>query len=190
MDIEKPKYGPAMQKLNERQRLFVLNLMEFGDDNFTRAARAAGYTDTGDPKTTAIRLQAHKLAHDPRIQEAMLEEAKRRLQGGLILAVSTLVTHVRSADPKVALKAAEMLMNRGGIHALSEHKVNVEHTLNEEEMVKSIEMMAQKMGIDPSSLLGDAGVKQLPPPRQVPIDVIDAEFEEVGINLEGLDDVL
>ena len=189
MSKETTSFGPAMRACNERQRAFVYNLLEFGDDNFTRAARVAGYSDPGVDSTT-IRVTASRLAHDPKIQAAMQEEAKRRLHGGTILAASTLVGLAKNGDPKVQLKAIEMILNRSGMQAMSEHKVTVEHTMNEEDMVKSIQMMAQKMGVDASALLGEAGVKMLPPPRQVPMDVIDADFSEVVSNLEGLDDCL
>jgi phage terminase small subunit len=180
-----------MRALTDKQRAFVLSLLAVGDDNFTRAARDAGFTDRGG-NGVSIRVTAHRLAHHPKIQEAMQEEARRRLNSGLIMAVSTLATHVRSNDPKVSLKAIEMILNRGGIHAMSEHKVNVEHTMNEDEMVRSIAMMAKKMGVDPSSLLGDAGYKlpQLESPGQVPMEVIEGEYEDVTAGLDGLEDVL
>lgn len=175
-----------MRSCNDRQRKFVLALLQQGDDNYTRAAIAAGYT--GTKESNVIYVTAYRLAHDPKIQAAIQEEAKRRLNAGLILATSMLVGHVKSADPKVSLKAIEMIMNRGGMHGQSEHKVTVEHTMNEDEMVKSIAMMAQKMGVDPKQLLGEAGYKV--PALTDQSNVIEGEFAEVEIDLEGLEDML
>ena len=174
-------YGPAMRACNDRQRRFVISLLETGSDNYTLAARMAGYSGTGN----TISVTAYRLSHDPKIQAAIQEEAKRRIQAGLILATSTLMVHVKNADAKVSLKAIEMILNRGGIHAQSEHKVTVEHTMNEDEMVRSIQVMAKQMGVDPAKLLGDAGYALTDQSN-----VVEGEFVEVVADYEGLEDVL
>ena len=181
-----------MRACTERQRLFVLNLLEYGDDNFTRAAQAAGYSDPGAHSNT-IHSTAYRLAHDPRVQEAYQEESKKRLNSGLILATSSLVQHVKSADAKVSLKAIEMILNRGGLHAQSEHKVTVAHTLTDEEIVANTIMMARAMGIDPALMLGQAGYK-MPAIEdhsgQAMPEVVDAEFEEIKNDLDDLEAIL
>jgi len=189
LEMPTANYGPAMRACNSRQRKFVLSLLMSGDDNYTRAARYAGYSNTN---ANVMSVTAHRLSHDPKIQAAIQEESKRRLHAGLVLASSRLVEHIKNPDGKISLKAIEMVMNRAGIHAQSEHKVTVEHQMNEGEQIKSIIMMAEAMGIDPSVMLGSAGYKvpQLEAPRQEPMPVIEGEYEEVAANLEGLEDIL
>jgi hypothetical protein len=51
-------------------------------------------------------------------------------------------------------KAIEILLNRTGLHALTEHKVKVEHTVDNEEALRKIAFLAKRVGIDPSKLLG------------------------------------
>ncbi len=77
--------GPAMAALNERQRQFVYAMFEPGR-NYSDAARAAGYTDEG-----GIRVQAHRLAHNPKVQAAMREEAENLIGGVLPLAHASMV---------------------------------------------------------------------------------------------------
>ena len=183
-DSPRASYGPAMRSCNDRQRKFVISLLETGNDNYTLAARMAGYSGTSN----TISVTAYRLSHDPKIQAAIQEEAKRRINAGLILATSTLVQHVKSIDAKVSLKAIEMILNRGGLHAQSEHKVTVEHQMSEPELLKSIAVMAQQMGVDPKHLLGEAGYKV--PALTDQSNVIEGEFTEADVDLEGLEDVL
>jgi len=180
-------YGPAMRSCNDRQRRFVISLLETGSDNYTLAARMAGYSGTNN----TMSVTAYRLSHDPKIQAAIQEEAKRRLNAGLILATSTLVQHVKNLDAKVSLKAIEMILNRGGLHAQSEHKVTVEHQMNEQETVNAIVMMANKMGVNPAQLLGEAGYKL--PALTDQSNVVEGEYTEVAtgeLDYEGLEDCL
>lgn len=160
--------GPAMKRLSERKQAFVVAMIEFGGNNYTRAARAAGYLDT--PGSHSIVVTAHKLAHDEYIQAAIKEEGQKRLNASTIMAVKTLldIADDVTAEKKDRLKAAEMILNRTGLHATSEHKVAVTHKdETSDEMIKQIRQLSKNLGIDPKKLLG--GV------------VVDAEFEEVPV---------
>lgn len=180
--------GVAMRSLNERQRRFVDYLLESGTSNISRAARAAGYS--GNDNT--IYVTASRLAHDPKIQAAIREESGRRLNTGSIMAVSRLLSIAESSiDQKTALRAIEMILNRTGLHATSEHKVDVTHRTGEEaDMVKRVGQLATALGLDPSKLLGNIGYDM---PLEKPKVVIDGEFEEVveePSSFAGLEDVL
>jgi len=169
-----------MRALNERQQKFVVALLEFGDANHTRAALAAGYHPGQNLKT-----QAYRLSSDPKVQAAIHEVAMGRLHGGKILAVSKLVELIEHPDPKVAHKAAETLMNRTGLHAVSEHNVKTQDvSRTDDAMIARIIQLANKIGVDPNLMLGQAGVKG---------EVIDGEFKEVITvenDSEGLEDLL
>ena len=82
------KCGPAMRKLNDRQRAFVTAMLDFGGRDNTKAARAAGYSDPGPE---GLRQTAYRLAHDPDIIEAIREEGQARLNAAGIMAVNTLL---------------------------------------------------------------------------------------------------
>lgn len=173
------RLGPAMRKLLPRQQAFVIATLEEGGLNNARAAALAGYT--GDEKS--LRVTGHRLAHDEDVLAAIHEEAKRRLQSSQILAVRELLEILNapttSENRKDKLKAIEMTFNRVGLHATTEHTVNVTHKdLTTDEMIKRITELAKQQDLDPRKLLGSAGV------------VIDAEFEEVKESSEGLEDVI
>lgn len=159
--------GPAMLRLTERQRKFVMAMIELGGMGHARAAISAGYSYNPD-KPNKIEVQAHSLAHDEKIQDAIKEVGIRMLNAGAILAVKTVldIADNPQAEMKDRLKAAEMIMNRSGLHAMTEHKATVVHkSESTSDTVKRIEQMAKKLGLDPAKLLGNC--------------VIEGSFEEV-----------
>lgn len=173
------QFGPAMLRLTPMQRRFVVGLSVWGG-NATEAARWAGYASATE---NSLRVQAHTTAHLEHVKAAIKEEAWRRLDESSLLAVSTLVRIcMNSTDDKVALAAAEKLMDRTGFHAKSEHTVIVKDGRTTQELVAFIEAAAARNGMDANKLLGR-------PAPQLP--VIDAECEEVpAMSSDGLDDLL
>jgi|CXWL01.1.fsa_nt_gi hypothetical protein len=158
--------GPAMTALTEKQRRFVYALLHMGTANHTEAARAAGYECSTD---NSMRVMAHTVAHNHRVQAAMLEESQRRMTAASTMAVSELVriAHM-SPDDKTKLKAIEMILNRTGLHAKSEHKVVVDDQRDDAAVAKRIALLAAELGLDPKKLLGSVGAP-----------AVDATFEEV-----------
>ena len=150
------KLGPCMRALpTDRQRAFVCAMIETGGTNKLVAAQLAGYT--GD--SASLKVTGHRLAHDEDVLNAMHEEASRRLKSGQIQAVSTLLMIMQSS-PKDSdrLKAIEMLMNRTGMHAMSEHKVvNVNQSKTDAELVKRLKLLAKEAGMDEAGLLRQVG---------------------------------
>jgi hypothetical protein len=79
---------------------------------------------------------------------------------------------VGKADTK--LRAAAMLLNRVGMAEEFNQKVTVEHKQSENDMVKEIRQMAERLGLDSVKLLGNAGIK----------------VEDTPMSTEGLEEVL
>lgn len=167
------KLGPSMRALaNDQQRLFVCALLELGDADYRRAALAAGYTSNSD---TSLYQTAMRLAHDEKVQDAIFEESKRRLQTGLILATNAVLKIVKGEGPtgqpvaaRDQLRAAEMIFNRCGLPAETKGEVVHKHVdATDAERLQNVVRMAKELGIDPKKLLGSRGI------------VIDAEFTEV-----------
>jgi phage terminase small subunit len=155
-------------------------MLDFGGMNHTRAAMAAGYEGSVD----VVKVTAHRLAHDPKIQDAIDEEAAKRLKTGKVMAVNTLLEIMESSsvENKDRLKAVEMLMNRTGMHATSEHKTTVTHRdETSEEVIEQIKQFSKAMGIDPKTFLGVGAGTEI-------VQVEEAEFEEVDEN--GIEDLL
>lgn len=172
------KLGPAMRNLNQRQQAFVVAMIEMGGINYTRAALAAGY---GNGNLESAAVQGNRLAHDEMVLAAIHEEAHRRLRSGAIMAVQTLLEIAGNpqAENKDRLKAVEMMLNRSGLHAVTEHNVKVEHRdITDEGMIKRIKLLAEKQGLDPVQLLGSHGV------------TLDAEFKIVTEQEDSIADIL
>ena len=163
-----------MRRLNQRQRMFVIAMLETGAEDYTRCATMAGY---GGTHPGSVSVTGSRLAHNELVQAAIHEEAEKRLGAAKILAVSKLIEVLRSStDGKVQLKAAGMILNRSGLHEKTEHKSTVEHTIDEESLVMQIEKLSAYLGIDSAKLIGHRP------------QAVDAEFVEHSS--EGLEDLL
>jgi len=165
--------GPAMRELSEPQRRFVLAMVEMGTDNYTAAARVAGYGGTDG----ATLVAAHRLSHNPAVQAAIREEADRRLRAGAILAASALIEIVADKSHKDRFKAADRLLERAGMLVENINRTIVEDHRTDKEIEQAIILMARRNGLDPQKLLGR------------PLAPIEGEFEEVG-SAEGIEDLL
>lgn len=179
-EIAQESLGPAMQKLTPMQRAFVRAFLDNGGRNQTQAALDAGYSNASE----GAKVVGHHLAHNPKIQEAMLEVSKQRIRTSGVAAVSYLAECVTNdgLPPRDRMKAALALMDRQGLHAFTEHKTTVEHTMDEADMITKIERLSEKLGIDPKKLLGSTAPKALP--------VIDVTPTEVDLGMQGLEDIL
>jgi hypothetical protein len=166
------RYGPAMNALSHKEQEFVEFLMENGGRRANDAGAKAGY----HPQ------YGWKLARQEHVQKALKEESIKRL-GSYTLMATSVVAEIAMDDtvsPRVRLTAAEMIMNRTGLHAKSEHVVKVEN-VSVAEMLANVKAKAAALGLDGDEMLAKLGYG--------PGEIVDAEFEEVG-STEGLEDVL
>jgi hypothetical protein len=168
--------GPAMKRLNDRQRRFVCAMSVYGGD-VTRAYVFAGY----DIKTPgALKACASRLHNNAQIIDALQEEARRRLDYSHLVTVSGLVELAlpSNTDKSSRLKALLALADRTGMHAKSEQLVVHEDRRTTKELLDAIAQIAVRNGLDPAQLLG----------HKRP-DVIDAEYEEVPAGTDGIEDL-
>lgn len=160
------EWGPAMRALgSDRQRAFVFAYVMGGGRNYRAAYIEAGYTAANN---NVVGVEAYKLAHDDRILAAIREESAKRLGRAGAAAADFLARIVEDEDMKktLRLKASLEVLNRIGIHAMTEHKVTVEKRMNPQEKIEHAMALAKALGLDPKKLLGQAGVS-LPSPGRV-----------------------
>ncbi len=156
LEPEEGKLGPEMRRLTARQRVFVVALgMQRGRKDAPRAARIAGYSP-GKPGSSQLRVQAHFLIHDAKVQAAIQEQARSKVNALTLQAVDLLEDTMRDANSARGdrLKAAAMVLDRGGLHALSEHKIDVNVNDTRAEKLLRVATLAREMGKDPRELLG------------------------------------
>ena len=102
--------GPAMSALaNDRQRAFVEHAVE-GTLSWAEAYRQAGYGKGSTAQTIA--RDASRLAHDERIQAALIEVGKTRLRSDLPAAIKAVGEIIRDKHHPQRLKAAEAVISR------------------------------------------------------------------------------
>ena len=168
-DTDLGKIGPCMRALAPRQRNFVWALFQQGDRDATAAARKAGYKDG-----SGIRNTAYQLWHDEKIQAAIHEEGRRRLNGMVPFAIAKMTDIMEDpqSDKAVVLKGVNMVLDRAGLHSVSERKVTHEHSMSDPGMLEKIRLLAVQLGVDPEKLLGARLAKQQPA-------AIEAEYQEV-----------
>jgi len=155
--------GPKMTALTEKQQAFVVAVANLGTMDFTRCAAAAGYSTVSQ---TSLQVQAWRLAHDPRIQEAMFEFAQRRMQAGSLVALDVMLNIATNPQHKDQFKAAQTVLDRTGLHAKSEHKVTVEDVSKTDEA-----MVARFLHL----------AKQ----NKMPIEQIRATLEGTGVVIDA-----
>jgi phage terminase small subunit len=141
-----------MRALTEKQRAFVDYLVSTGTDNECEAARAAGYNPDAPEGSSAIRVSAHRLAHDQRIIDAIGEETSRRVSFMLPMAYRAMLELVKSPNHKDHFKAVEKFWIQGGL----DHKGTVkhEHAVSAEQMIAEMRRWADEMGIPQEKVIG------------------------------------
>lgn len=119
----------AMRALTQKQRLFVWHyITEVGKAPYgaqTRAARKAGYgTATTDAHGFA-RL-AYQAMSDPKVQNALTEEARRIVRAGSVEASNALMEVVRDKSHRDRMRAVSIILERT-FPTISHQNVNVVH---------------------------------------------------------------
>lgn len=142
--------GPAMRALpNDRQRLFayLIACKEKPSD----AARIAGFAAEGNEANH--RHQGWRLRHYPAVQAAVKEVSYHVLGGLVPAALWELGQMLKSRDVRVRCRAVEIVLDRTGFAAKTEHKVTVEHT-DDGRMLLFAERLAEELGIGREKLVG------------------------------------
>lgn len=196
------KFGPKMLALpNDRWRRAVVAYLEGGRKNYgsvgghnslgyTAAYLAAGFTAT---TKTSRSVNAHKLFHDVRIQDAIVEEAKRRAVLCLPLAIDAHVDILADPQHKDRLNAARSIMDRAGLHVIREEHSSVTVTMTADDRARAV-MLSERLGIPLDKLVGNRLAKQIEAPTEEPM-ITDVEFEEVEdepklLRVARLEDIL
>ena len=177
------KLGPAMTCLAPKARAFVIAVVEMGGalNEMHVAAQRAGYA--GDKPT--LYVQAHRLAADPRVQAAILEEARGRCKSASLLSISAMIEIIqdKTVKPSTRLQAASRIAAIAGMDPATQMliKTTTEVTVTVKEQISQVRQLAKDLGLDPKLLLGKAGV------------VLEGEFEELPAlsgSTAGLEDLL
>jgi phage terminase small subunit len=155
-EIDETSLGPAMRALTEKQRRFVLELQAgpAGYGAAVRAIRAAGYRSGSN---TALRVEAHRVLHNPKVQEALREVGGKVIRAEAFEAIRTTAAIARNPKHKDCLKANLALMDRGGFAPETTHHVEVAHSHKHAieatpAVLERIRQLALAAGLNPQAL--------------------------------------
>lgn len=150
---DEPEYGPAMSAITEKQRAFVLAMLNVPGCSHAQAARIAGYSDIAE----GAKVRGHECAHNPNVQAALREEAGKRLNSLSVVAANVMMDVM--LDPETSakdkMKAAAAVLDRTGFAAAQ--NINVNKTITDQSgqaIMSRIRALAEKHGLDPARLLG------------------------------------
>lgn len=173
---DEPGMPEAYAKISPKQRAWLQAFLDAGDENATAAARRAGYgSESGTPTQVAqaCKTAGHRNVHDPDIQAAIRELAHERFRVAGYQAAAALMALVKDTSHKDHFKAIERVLAQNGMVAAVQIDHNHKHTVTEKDQVERVVALAKRLGMDPRTLLGSAGV-----------EYTDAEFTDV-ISAEG-----
>lgn len=188
---DEPGMPEAYAKISPKQRAWLQAFLDAGDENATAAARRAGYgSESGTPAQAAqaCKTAGHRNVHDEDIQAAIRELAHERFRVAGYQAAAALMALVKDTSHKDHFKAIERVLAQNGMIAAVQIDHNHKHTVTEKDQIERVVALARRLGMDPRTLLGSAGV-----------DYVDAEFTEVlpltalpepAMSAAGLEDLL
>lgn len=162
--------GPAMEACTEMERKFVAAYVEHPNYTAAQLAKVAGSAGA-TPK--ALQVTGWRIMHGERFLAAVNEEASKRLRLGGLIGVAVMLEIANNPAHKDRLKAAGMLADRTGFHALSEQKITVDdkRPQSKRELIEAIAAIGKEMGLDDTAILKLTG-----PPDP---NIVDAEFTPV-----------
>jgi hypothetical protein len=167
---DEPELGPAMSKLNEKQRRFVLAMLADPHGFQGSWAEAAGYSTKGD----SHHVRACRLMQDPRIIAASQEVARQHLGGnGPVLAARNLINIAKNEKHPKHYEASLAILNRTGMSEKTEHTVRVEHTADDRGMIELCRRLALEMNVPIEMLIGANHVA--PPPKMIEATAVEVE---------------
>ena len=143
---------PSFTGLNERERLFVRELVQNGGHK-GRAALAAGYGGTGPTRVECAKVQASQMCNRPRIQVAIRDLCRLVLgSDGLVAGVIALQEIANDPHHKQRHSAASKLIE---MSFPPQSILTVERRDDgEDEMQARVVAFALEHGIPPHQLLG------------------------------------
>ena len=176
--IPEAALGPAMSALsNDRQRKFAWLMATGMFESAVAAAREAGYADNGSLENNrrgGIRVQSHRLMHDPKVAAAIEECTRMTLKGLAPIAELRAKEILNDRKHPYHGRMVETVLDRTGHFARSEHTMRVEHSVDVRELEELARRLAAETGVAVGKFLG---VNEAP---VIEGEVLEAEPDDGG----------
>jgi len=140
---DESELGPAMLKLTERQRRFVMELKcgPVGYGSEVRAAKAAGY-GTPTSSDNYLRFAAHDVLHNPKVQDALREVGGKLIRAAAFQSIRNTEAIANDLNHRDCLRANLALLDRG-FPTETFHHITVQKTTPEMLVVASEKVLAR-----------------------------------------------
>lgn len=153
-DLPAEFQGVKMQALRDDRRRRFAYIMACGEASAAQAARSAGYSDaSGSDKVTA-----HYLMQDQDVLAAIEEVGRKVLIGLAPVAIKRAKAILNDPDHKRHAHMIEVILDRTGFAAKTEHTVTVTHTADVKELEALARRLALENGIAPEKFVGLNGL--------------------------------
>jgi hypothetical protein len=164
-----PEWGPAMAALSEKRRAFVVALFDENAPNkgnglFVFAARLAGY---GTPTSSkqSLGVIAGRIAHDDRVQAAIVEYSHRALRAIPPEAIRALKDLIRDPKHKDHARAIAMVIDRADplqtVHTVRVEDVRPPSVEVTQAVLDRIEALMQRAGLAPPAKVIDGNYRDV-----------------------------
>lgn len=177
-----PELGPAMRVLPAKWRRAV-DALFVTDGDRTKALRLAGYQ--GKPES--MNVMASRIFADDRVRLAIKEECARRIDSSEpeLIGVVTRILHDNNEKAADRLRAVAMMWDRAN-PVMTKHRIEVNHTMTDDERDIQHYRALKKLGATPDAFLARFGPNGLPR-----VETLVAAEDEKRREIEGdvIDDV-
>lgn len=136
-------YGPCMSVLTPMQRKFVEVLYEKPGISQQHAVELAGYRG----KYEAMKKMGSRLMRNPMVLDAIKECGETTLRGKLPKTVHAIDNIINDPAHRGHVKVLTGVLDRTGLHAISETKTTVTHTIDRTDLLAKIAALIEKNNI-------------------------------------------
>jgi hypothetical protein len=151
MTGEARRYGPKMAALTEKQRNFVIAMIDHRFATGAALAQLAGYAGND----AALRVKGCQSRQDHRILDACAEEMESRMPGCGAMSMAALKKIVEDPLHKDHFKAVVALADRSGYSPVARQEIKVTHKdMTGDAMIARIKELALKHKLDTNFFLG------------------------------------
>lgn len=133
-------YGPAMAALSPMQRRYVELRYENALMTEFRCVELAGYKGKYD----AIKKMAYRLKNNPLVQAAMKEAGETIYRDKLPITINAIDNIIRDPKHRDHAKVLHGLLDRVGMHAVTETKTTVTHQIDRADLLVKLAALMEK----------------------------------------------
>jgi hypothetical protein len=136
-------YGPCMSILTPMQRSFVEVIFDHPELSRAHCCQRAGYK--GDYE--AVKKMGYRLMRNPLVLDGIRETAETTLRGKLPKTLHAIDNIISDPEHRGHQKTLIAVMDRTGMHAITETRSTITHTIDRADLLGKIALLMQKHNV-------------------------------------------